>query len=156
MPSQPVIHLTLTELTSEYSIVRFPPTSATPDEFLQSATEFVSISRTATELSVIAPVDVAGGTSRTMESARSDGWRCLRVETSTFPTETPGIVAAVVGPLAEAGVSVFAVASFDTDHVLVQDIAVARAALTGAGHRVVGPDQTLDGPTPPSSHNLNP
>lgn len=41
-------------------------------------------------------------------------------------------------PLAEAGLSVFAIASYDTDHLLVRDLAIACVALFAAGHRVCG------------------
>jgi len=49
-----------------------------------------------------------------------------------------GVLASLVGPLAEAGISVFAVSTFDTDYLLVKDAAWerAKAVLVGAGHSV--------------------
>lgn len=56
-----------------------------------------------------------------------------------FPFELTGVLSSVLGPLASAGVPIFAISTFDTDHVLVpaqlRDRAVA--ALTSAGHIVL-------------------
>jgi hypothetical protein len=47
-----------------------------------------------------------------------------------------GVVSSLVMPLAEAGISVFVVSTFDTDYLLVKegDLARATAALRAAGH----------------------
>lgn len=49
-----------------------------------------------------------------------------------------GVLAAIAAPLAQVGVSIFAISTFDTDYVLVRehDLAKAVEALRGAGHRV--------------------
>lgn len=93
-------------------------------------TEFVSVTRTATELSVICPEDVA---SPWPEVSR--GWRCLRVA-EPHDVQTPGVLLSVVRPISEAGISVFAVATFDTDHVLVARDELPRVIglLAAAGH----------------------
>jgi hypothetical protein len=51
-----------------------------------------------------------------------------------------GIVAAISGVLAAAGISVFIVSTYDTDYVLVPGARVADAveALRRAGHQVTG------------------
>jgi hypothetical protein len=50
-----------------------------------------------------------------------------------------GVLAAIATPLAEAGVSIFAISTFDTDYVLVKEAALGKGveALRGAGHVVV-------------------
>lgn len=65
------------------------------------------------------------------------GWRLLTVRGPLEFTLT-GIMAALAGELAAAGVALFAVSTFDTDHILVQatDLARAMAALRAAGHDV--------------------
>jgi uncharacterized protein len=47
-----------------------------------------------------------------------------------------GVVSSLVTPLAEAGLSVFVVSTFDTDHLLVKDsdVDAVTTALSGAGH----------------------
>jgi hypothetical protein len=49
-----------------------------------------------------------------------------------------GKLASLVGPLATAGISMFTVATYDTDYVLVknQDIVRALEVLEQAGHQV--------------------
>jgi hypothetical protein len=49
-----------------------------------------------------------------------------------------GVLAALAGALAEAGVSLFAVSTYDTDYLLVRqkDLDRAAAALRAAGHTV--------------------
>ena len=97
-----------------------------------TASTWWSITRTADELSVVcAEALVPAGVSA------SRGWRALRFA-GPLPLDQTGILASVTGPLAAARVSVFAIATFDTDYVLIP--AAQRAAAIGvlerAGHRV--------------------
>jgi hypothetical protein len=49
-----------------------------------------------------------------------------------------GVLASLVGPLAQAGISLFSISTFDTDYLLVKqtDLAPAMAALRQAGHTI--------------------
>jgi hypothetical protein len=49
-----------------------------------------------------------------------------------------GVLASLLSPLAEAGVSVFAVSTFDTDYLLVREdsLTAALEALRTAGHAI--------------------
>ena len=49
-----------------------------------------------------------------------------------------GILLAVAGPLADAGISIFAISTFDTDYLLVKtgDLEEAVSGLKAVGHRV--------------------
>jgi hypothetical protein len=49
-----------------------------------------------------------------------------------------GVLLAIVEPLAKAGISIFAVSTFDTDYVLVKDSLLheARRVLVESGHTV--------------------
>jgi hypothetical protein len=49
-----------------------------------------------------------------------------------------GVLASLVGPLASAGISIFTVATYDTDYVLVRDQDIERAmeVLEQAGDQV--------------------
>ncbi|HET6259921.1 MAG TPA: ACT domain-containing protein, partial [Pseudonocardia sp.] len=62
-------------------------------------------------------------------------WHCLQIE-GPFDFDERGVLASVVDPLAHAGVSVFVVATYDTDYLLVTDIDGARRALLAAGHEI--------------------
>jgi hypothetical protein len=93
---------------------------------------FFSVTRTRDELSVVCPEEVVP------ESiSRERGWRALRLE-GTFDLSMVGILASVASPLAEAGASIFAVSTFDTDYVLVREeqLDLAVDTLRASGHRV--------------------
>jgi hypothetical protein len=94
-----------------------------------------SVTRTAAELSIVCaaaavPADVA---------VVAAPWRALRVAGPLDLSEV-GVMASLAGALAAAGVSVFTVATYDTDYLLVRETALdaAVAALRGAGHVVRG------------------
>jgi len=65
------------------------------------------------------------------------GWRSLGVEGPLDFSEI-GVLVSIAQPLAEAGVSILAIGTFDTDYVLVRsdDLERALATLAAAGHRV--------------------
>ena len=93
---------------------------------------FVSLTRSGGELSVVCaeahvPEHVAA----------VRGWRCLRAE-GPFPLDAVGIAASFIGPLAEAKISVFLIATHDTDYLLLDGVYLSRAieVLKAAGHVV--------------------
>lgn len=94
--------------------------------------EFVSVTRTSDELSVVCPADRVPN-----RTAAERGWRVLKV-TGPFALSEIGVLAALSAPLAAADVSLFAISTFDTDYLLVSEkqLDAAIAALRSAGHRV--------------------
>ena len=94
---------------------------------------FCSVTRTLDELSVVCLEDIVP------EGVRCEkGWRALKLE-GPFEFSEVGVLASVAGPLAEAGVSIFAVSTFDTDYVLVKDeqLESAVGALREWSHEVL-------------------
>ncbi|MDD3214068.1 MAG: ACT domain-containing protein [Eubacteriales bacterium] len=69
--------------------------------------------------------------------AREDGFRAFRVG-ENMPFSLVGILARITGILADHGISVFAVSTFDTDYVLVkaQRFSGALGALEAEGYIV--------------------
>jgi uncharacterized protein len=65
------------------------------------------------------------------------GFRALAVA-GPLDFALTGVLAALAVPLAEAGVPIFAVSTYDTDHLLVraERLGEAIAALEAAGHQV--------------------
>ena len=118
-------------LPEEYAICRFSPGEEIPSWAFSAISDFVSVSRSRTELSVICAADAVPG-------ALSDGisWRCMHVAGSSGLDE-PGVLVSVADPLAAAGISVFVIATYDTDYLLVTDIEAAMRALRAAGHQVM-------------------
>lgn len=116
-------------LEGEFAVWRLPPDSPPPP---LDDTSFLSVTRTAAELSVVGPAE------HVPHGAPVDtGWACLEVQ-GPLAFELTGIVAGISAPLAAAGVPIFVVSTFDTDYVLVPRANLERAvaALEGAGHRV--------------------
>lgn len=127
----------------EYTVARLDPADGVPAElFAHAQGALVSITRTDGEVSVICPTHVwRAFSSSTPGSAgqSEEGWRLLSVRGPLAFTLT-GIIAALSSELAAAGVALFSMSTFDTDHVLVKQTDLARAvdALEISGHDVTG------------------
>ena len=94
---------------------------------------FSSITHTADELSVVC---AESAVPQGVQCER--GWRAFKIE-GPLDFALVGILASVAVPLAEAGVSIFAISTYETDYIMVKekDVESAVRALVGAGHRVV-------------------
>ena len=121
--------LPLTVLESRFALCRLQPGDAIP-EWTSAAREFLTISRTPTELSIV--VDEIA-VPQSVEATR--GYRALRVE-GPLPLEMVGVAVSIAGPLADQGISIIPIGTYDTDYILVRDIDLphAVATLTAAGH----------------------
>jgi hypothetical protein len=125
----PEHHLPLILLSNTFAVCRLPADAPLP-EWVVGA--FVSVTRTVSELSVVCREDaVPAGVQR------EGGWWCLRVA-GTLDFGLVGVLASLLVPLADAGVSVLCVSTFDTDYLLVKEADLARgiAALQAAGHSI--------------------
>lgn len=123
--------LELEVLPFTLAICRLPADAPVPSWVADTA-PFVTVSRTPDELSIT-----------TVQSAIPADIRCERDYRSfrvrgPLPLDLVGVLASIAGPLADAGLSIFAISTFETDYVLVKqpDLEHAVAALTRAGHRV--------------------
>ena len=95
---------------------------------------FVSVTRSAKELSVVCYESVLPPS----VPARR-GLRCLGVRGPLGFSEV-GVLESLARPLAEAGISIFAISTYETDHLLVssESLEAAVRALSGAGFAVHG------------------
>lgn len=94
-----------------------------------------SLTRTPEELSVVCAAEAVPA------GVRAEGpWRALRVA-GTLDFALVGVMSGIAAPLAAAAVSIFTIATFDTDYVLVRaaQLDEAVAALRAAGHTVLAP-----------------
>ena len=125
-------HLPLEVLPDTLAVCRLAADAAVPP-WASAPSGFVTISRTDEELSITA---VQAAIPAGVQCERD--YRALRVRGS-LPLNLIGILAAIAEPLAQAGLSIFAISTFNTDYVLVKarDLATALTALEGAGHRVM-------------------
>jgi hypothetical protein len=121
---------TLTPLEGTYAVCRLGPDAPLPS--WASTGAFRSITRTAEELSVVCRQDAVP------EGVRCErGWRCLRVA-GTLDFSLVSVLASLLRPLADAGISAFVVSTFDTDYLLIkgEKLETAGEVLRRAGHVV--------------------
>jgi uncharacterized protein len=119
----------LTLLPNTFAICRLPATAPLP---IIETGSLLSVTRTANELSIVCVEAVAPSGSKC-----SGGWRCFEAE-GPMDLSMTGVLVSIARPLAEAGVSIFAISTFDTDYVLVpgDKLEVAVRALVGAGVQI--------------------
>lgn len=124
--------LDLSVLDGLFTIHRFPLQHEIPSQIYES--RFCSISRTEDELSIVCSSSIHVG-SQKYES----GWSCIKVE-GPLDFSSTGILADLSTVLADAGISIFSVSTFDTDYILVKSekLPLAMEALQAAGYSCVG------------------
>lgn len=112
------------------AICRLPPHTDVPD-WAQSGT-FVSVTRTRDELSIVTADDAVPTDIRAER-----GWRALAVR-GPLDFALTGVLSSLAQPLADAGVSIVAISTYDTDWILVRDddLHTTVNALQAAGHTV--------------------
>jgi uncharacterized protein len=119
--------LTLSLVSGDLAICRLDAQAPIP---AWAGGSFYSITRTPDELSIVCDQrNVPDG----IPCER--GWRALRVR-GQLDFALTGVLASLAAPLADAGISLFVISTFDTDYVLVKEINLrqALAALEKAGH----------------------
>lgn len=126
-------HLKLQVLPGHYAVSRLPADAAFPE--WADGPGFVSISRSEDELSVVCQQARVPA-----EVQQSGDWACIRL-IGPFPFEEAGIIAAVINPLASAGLGVFVVSTYDGDHLLLKqdDLDTANRLLRRQGHLLIDP-----------------
>ena len=112
------------------AVCRLDPQAAVPDWALSG--DFSSITRTTDELSIVCS---EAGVPEGVLCER--GWAGLKVE-GPLDFSLTGVLASLAQPLAEAGLSIFAVSTYDTDYLLVKagDLDRAVVVLAEAEHTV--------------------
>jgi hypothetical protein len=80
-------------------------------------------------------------------------WRGLQV-VGPLPFEMVGVLSSLAEPLADAGVGILAVSTFETDLILVREESFQAAcrALVGAGHTLLEAQQPARTPKPHTSN----
>jgi hypothetical protein len=114
-----------------WAVCRLAPADAVPVWGTLPA-PLVVVSRSATELSIVAPE------AHVPEQVTSErGFRVIEV-VGPVPFAVTGLIASLSQPLAAAGISLFPVATYDTDYVLVKEPTLAAAVdvLRAAGFAV--------------------
>lgn len=125
------IKLTLEVLSDTISVCKLDSNQIIPTWAHQRG--FFSITRTMEELSIVCseenvPEDVLC----------ERGWRAFKVQ-GILDFGLVGILAKVTTALANAGLSIFAISTYNTDYILVKekDIECAIIALRNDGHKII-------------------
>ncbi len=120
--------------SDSYAIVRLDSNAPIPDWATHG--EFTSITRTTEELSIVCPAqNIPAG----VDSGQR--WVCLKLE-GPFPFSQTGVLLSFIEPLSDEGVPIFAISTYDTDYVLIQEEFMDRALdmLQRAGHELSSGD----------------
>ncbi len=115
--------LDLDLLPEDYAVCRLPAGSPIPTGLGGGPDDksIVSVTWTPDEVSIICRADRAPG-GATVETP----WRCFRV-VGPLDLALTGILASLLGPLADARVNIVAFSTFDTDYLLVASVRLAEA-----------------------------
>ncbi len=122
--------LELELVPGRFALCRLAPQAAVPA--WAEGGLFSSVTRTGEELSIVCPL------AHVPAGVRREGpYVLIRVAGSLVLTLT-GILASLAVPLAEAGIPIFALSTFDTDYLLLEEGDLDRAllALREEGHRL--------------------
>ena len=127
-PAAPALRLTV--LDDTFAVCRLPADAVVPEWAWTG--EVACVTRTRDELSIVCRGDLVPE-----DVLREGGWRCLRVR-GPLPFTLTGVFSRIAQPLADAGISLFAVMTYDTDYVMVKEerLRDAAGALLAAGHTV--------------------
>jgi hypothetical protein len=125
------IHLRFSRIPGQFAVCRLPANAPVPDWAWRGP--FTSVTRTADELSIVC---LADNLPAEVESKRQ--WICFTLE-GPFAFSEVGILASFIDPLAQSGVPIFAISTFDTDYLLVNEehAEISLAALKDAGHELL-------------------
>lgn len=104
--------LTLRVLSERFAICRLPSGDSVPSWFRPSALS--SLTYTHEELSLVVPEQSVPD-----EVKAERSWRCLGV-VGPLDFGLTGVLASIAVPLAEAGISICAMSTYDTDYMLVR------------------------------------
>ena len=106
--------LTLSILPEKLGICHFEKNSPIPDWATEG--DFFSITKTDQELSIVYPEDkIPGGV------LFEKDWRAFRLEGFVDGVYAVGIIASLSKPLADNGISIFNISTYETNYILVEE-----------------------------------
>ena len=115
-------------MDGEVTVHQLDPSSEIPSQIFES--DFYSLSRTPDEISVVCRSEIEVAAKKSVS-----GWRCIKV-LGPLEFSLTGILAGIADVLARAGISIFAISTYDTDYILVrsENVDAAVQALSRAGY----------------------
>jgi uncharacterized protein len=130
-PKRNRVRVELRMLSETFALARLAADAPVPNWV--GGQEFLAVVRTRNELSIVCREDTVPSSLTEVQR----GFRCLAVA-GTLDFSQTGIIAQLAQPLANAGISIFGISTYDTDHILVRadDLEAASTALQTAGHKI--------------------
>lgn len=113
--------LVLKLLEGRYAVCRLDPDAPIAPALLTGDHEFISVTRTAEELSLVCPESLAP-----VGAKAERGWRAFKIQ-GPLDFSLTGVLSSLLEPLARTKISVFTVATYDTDYILVRESELAAA-----------------------------
>lgn len=124
------------QLQGLYAIVRLPSDASIPNWATRG--DFTSITRSTEELSIVCPA-------AQVPTGENPGprWICFRLE-GPFAFSQTGVLLSFIEPLSDSGVPLFAISTYETDYVLVQEkfAGAALGSLQAVGHELWPRDES--------------
>ena len=117
--------------SDQLTIHRFAMSSEIPSQVYES--DFFTISKTEDEISIVCSSSIQ------LQSDKSEaGWSCLKV-LGPLDFALTGILAPIATSLADAGISIFAISTYDTDYILVnsEKLELTKQTLAASGCIIV-------------------
>jgi len=115
-------------LKGRFAICQLPAGSAVLDWAMRG--QFFSICKNDEELSIVCDAGFVPA------GVKADApFVCLKLQ-GPFPLNETGVLSSFIRPLAQAGIPVFALATYNTDYILIPEVSRERAeqVLRTAGH----------------------
>ncbi len=124
--------LDLVILKKKFAICQLSPKDSIPDP--TTLGDFWSITKTDEEISIIIPENLIPASNCKSEK----GWRAIKIMGPLYFSLT-GIIASISTALAKAGISIFAVSTYNTDYILVKEknLEQSKEVLEKNGHNII-------------------
>ena len=106
-------------LENEYSIYKFNPDYVIKENIFTE--EFINITKTKEELSIVAPINKFSDF-----VAVENGWKILKIK-GILDLNLIGILSKIAGILANENISIFAMSTYNTDYIMVQEKNIKKA-----------------------------
>ena len=123
--------IVLSILEETYIIHKLDQSTNLPEGLTEC--EFYSLSNSREELSLVCPEQIL-----IQSENNSPNWKCLKVA-GPLDLKLTGILAGLSDTLEKAKISIFAISTFETDYLLIQEqvLETAKTALESAGYKFI-------------------
>ena len=122
--------LQLSLLKDKYGICTLPNTAPIPDWALTQS--LASITRTEKELTIVCRLEILPS-----QYQSGPNWQCFKIDGS-FDLNQIGVISSISSPLADAGISIYVISTYDTDYFLIQEQNLEKtiSVLSSSGHAI--------------------